>query len=75
MGMLEVFGHSLKKFLMWDDQTWFTGILWVLSGVCETWPLWAKFLGPFRSQIGQKFSTEFTRNLIYKLIAATFVGV
>ena len=45
MGMLEVFGHSLKKFLMWDDQTWFTGILWVLSGVCE--------MAPFGSQIGQ----------------------
>ena len=25
-----------------------------LSGMCEKWPLWAKFLGPFGPQIGPK---------------------
>ena len=54
MGILEIFGPSLTKFLIWDHETWFTGILWVLSGMCEKWSLWAKISGPFlKGQIGQ----------------------
>ena len=57
MGILEVLGHFLKKFLIWDHESWFTGILWVLSGVYEKWPMWAKFSDRFfalnRAKIGQ----------------------
>ena len=36
-------------------ETWFTGVLWVLSGVCvKNVTLWANFLGPFWSQIELK---------------------
>ena len=38
MGIREIFGHFLKKFIIRDHVTWFTCILWVLSGVCEKWP-------------------------------------
>ena len=56
MGILEMFGHFLKTVLMWDHETWFTGILRILSGVREKLPLWAKFwalFGPNRSKIGK----------------------
>ena len=56
MGFLEVFDHLLKKFLIRDHETWFTGILWVLSGVCEKWPLWAKFSGRFGPVYGRNMS-------------------
>ena len=78
-----VFGHFLKKFLIWEYETWFTGTLWVLSGVCVKWLLWGKFSGHLGPKIGRnigfriytwKFSTGFTRNLIYKLNWATFWG-
>ena len=54
LGILEVFGNFLKKFLCGAHETWFTDILWVLLWVCEKWPLWAKFSGPFGPQIGPK---------------------
>ena len=79
--------HFLKKsvflFLIWDHETWFTGILCVLSGVCEKRPLWDKFSCPF-GKIGQykgfrplssNVSAWFTWNCIYKLIGTTFGGV
>ena len=56
MGILEVFGYFLKKFLIQDHETWFTGILWVLSGVCEKWPLWAKFSAVFDPKYSQNSS-------------------
>ena len=52
---LEVWGHFLKKISMWDHETWSTGTLWVLSRVCEKWPHWAIFLGPFGSWIAPKW--------------------
>ena len=42
MGISEVFGH-FHKFLIRDHETWFTGTLWVLSGVWK-WHPWAKFV-------------------------------
>ena len=45
---------------MWDYETWFTGMLCVLSGVCKKWPLWTKFLGPNRSIY--KFSSIFWKS-------------
>ena len=53
--ILEVFGHFLIKFFMPDPETWLTGILWVLSNVCEKLPLWAKFLALFWPRIGPKY--------------------
>ena len=58
LGFLELFGLLLKKFLMSDHETWFTGMLWVLPGVCEKWPLWAKFSGPFWPQIMPKLGRK-----------------
>ena len=48
------FGAFSQKFLIWNHETWFTSLLWILSGVCEKWPLWAKFSGLFWPQIGPK---------------------
>ena len=54
LGILEGFGHFLKKFVTWDNGTWFTGILWVFSGVCQKWPLAVgQIFGPFFNQICQ----------------------
>ena len=55
LGILEVFGHFLKKFLMPDPETWFTGILRVLPNVCEKWPPWATFSAPFWHRIEPKY--------------------
>ena len=54
LGFLKVFGHFLKMFIMWDHEIWFTGILWVLSCVCESCLPWALFLGPFCPQSRSK---------------------
>ena len=33
----DVSGHCLKKCLLWDHETWFSGISEALSGACKTW--------------------------------------
>ena len=43
------FWSFYQNVLLWDHETWFTCILWVLSCVCKKWSLWAKFSGPFWS--------------------------
>ena len=55
LGFWEVFSHLLKNCLMADRETLFTGILWVLSGLSEKWPLRAQ------SQLFVYFANGFYR--------------
>ena len=53
-----VLGLLLKKFLMSDHETWFTGILRVLPDVCEKWALCANFRTLFWPQIVPKLGRK-----------------
>ena len=69
---LEVFGHILKMFLMPDHKTWVTGMLWVLPGVCEKWPLRVKFSGPLWPRIVQKLGQKPVFHLFLQTIPTGF---
>ena len=67
MGILEVWSHFLKKYLIWDHETWFTG-----TNMAPLGPIFGPFLTP---NISWEVSTELARNLIYTLTGGTFAGV
>ena len=56
MLIMEVFGHFLKKFLIQYHETWFTGMLWALSGVCENGLCGQNFRALFGPKWGQNRS-------------------
>ena len=52
-----VFWPFPQKSFIWDHETCFTGMLWVLSCVCVCacvkWPKWAEFSGPYGGKTGK----------------------
>ena len=55
MGILQVFGHFLKKFCLGDRQIWYADTLWIPLNVCKRWCLSVKFSGRFWPRIGPKW--------------------
>ena len=84
-GTFSCFWSLSQKLLIRDHETWFAGILWVSSGVCENGPYWPNYrahLAPNRAKMRQYigfllFSWKLSAglNLIYKLTGTTLVGV
>ena len=64
IGIWKVYHHILKKSLIWDHETWFSGV-WEMALVAQ--------IG-FRL-FSWKFSTGFTLNLMCQLIGYTYEDV
>ena len=84
MGILEVFGNFIQKFLISETKLGLQALCVYFQASVKNCQIFRPFLAPNRAQISQcigfhlfslKGSTGFTRNLNYKLVGAIFVGV
>ena len=60
-------GHFLeKKFILWDYETWFTGISEIISGVCKLWSQ-----GPYSWTLSHPYKAQIRSNI--SLLLFSFV--